>query len=138
MRLLPLFSPVSVDDVHDGAAFRMAQRKFTQVTVMFSDGGAASSAGMVAPVQQTNGDTSGFAAHLPTVSIQFVEYGPVVLAVRCDEGATVAGCVVIPVPAVVGFAKSIHPGEGARFRQHPLRDFAEVLWPEVKALSVRY
>lgn len=103
---------------------------------MFTHGGAAGSAGMVAPVQQADCDASGFAAHFQAVAIQLVEHGPAVLAVRCDEGTAVAERVIIPVPAVVGFAQAVHPGEGTRLQQHPLGDFAEVLRPEVKALPV--
>ena len=124
--------------MHDGAAFRMVQRKFTQEIVVFTHGRAAGPAGMVTPVQQTNGDTSGFAAHLRAVAIQLVEHRPVVLAVRCDEGTAIAERVIIPVSAVVGFAQAIHLGESTRLQQHPLRNFSEVPGPEVKTLPVRY
>lgn len=116
----------------------MAQRKFAQAIVVFAHGGAAGSAGVVAPVQQADGDASGFASHLRAVAIQFVENGPVILTVRCDEGTAVAERVIIPVSTVVGFAQAIHPGEGAGLQQHPLGDFAEVLGPEVETLPVGY
>lgn len=65
---------------------------------MFTHGGAAGSAGRVAPVQQADCDASGFAAHFRAVAIQLDEHGPVIFAIRCDEGTAVAERVIFQYP----------------------------------------
>lgn len=130
----------SVDDVHDGVAFQVAERVVPQAVVVIRHGIAFGAHGVVAVSHQADRDPGSLGAELTAVTVQGVEQRPEFIALRFrgHKRAAVAERVKLPDTAVVVCAEAVHPREDSRLKHYPLRNAAEVLWPEADALLVLY
>ncbi|AAN83576.1 Hypothetical protein c5154 [Escherichia coli CFT073] len=136
-----MFQPLSVNDAHNGVAFRMLQGVVPQTVIMNRHGITLRATGMMTVRHQTGSNAGGFRAHFSTVTVHGIEQYPclVIIVIRfgCHKCPAVVQGVQIPDTTAVVFAKMVHPAEDTGFQGHPLWNEAKMLRPEADALFMR-
>ncbi|KSA04392.1 hypothetical protein AC442_19810 [Proteus mirabilis] len=140
-KLLHCASLHSVDDAHNGAAFRMLQGVIPQPVIMDRHGITLRTTGMMTVRHQTGSNAGGFRAHFSAVTVHGIEQYPcfVIIVIRfgCHKCPAVVQGVQIPDTTAVVFAKTVHPAEDTGFQGDPLWNEAKMLRPEADALFIR-
>lgn len=140
-KLLHCTSLHSVDDAHNGAAFRMLQGVIPQPVIMDRHGITLRTTGMMTVRHQTGSNAGSFRAHFSAVTVHGIEQYPcfVIIVIRfgCHKCPAVVQGVQIPDTTAVVFTQTVHPAEDTGLQGHPLWNEAKVLRPEADALFIR-
>ena len=105
----------SVDDAHNGAAFRMLQGVIPQPVIMDRHGITLRTTGMMTVRHQTGGNAGGFrliSARLPFMVLNSTHvFVIIVIRFGCHKCPAVVQSVQIPDTTAVVFAQTVHPAE---------------------------